>query len=451
MRNNFILNVCFTLLFSIKAAFAQDVPQQYLNEALTNNLVIREKKLSLDKSLVALKEAKSMFLPTTWFEGQYTLAKGGRTIDMPVGDLLNPVYKTLNELTHSNNFPQIGNVSEQLLPNNFYDVRVRTTMPLLNPDLKINREIKEQQISLSQNEIDIYKRTLVKDVKTAYYNYLMAANAVTIYTNALEIVNQNLRANQALLKNGKGLPAYVSRAESEVKQVTSQLQSSLNEQNNAKAYFNFLLNRPLTDTIITGEPDLVESELPLLNQDHNVTAREELKSVEIGRNINRGVLKMNSSYKTPRLNAFVDLASQGKNFAVNDKTLFYLAGLQVQVPIFSGKRNLYKIEKTVIDDEVIKNNAEQVKQQLELAAYVSHNSITTAYTNYAASLKQKEAAQNYFKLIDRGYKEGVNSFIEFLDARNQLTNSQLQVNINKYKVFAALADYERQTASYSFK
>lgn len=452
MKNFFALILALLLLFSAGRATAQDeVPQEYISLAMENNLVLKEKKLSLEKSLVALKEARSLFLPTTWLEGTYTLAQGGRSIDLPVGDLLNPVYKSLNQLTGSNNFPAISNVSEQLLPNNFYDVRVKTTMPLINPDIKINRDIKQQQTILQQNEVDIYKRALVKEIKLAYYNYLVTGNAVSIYRNALEITEQNLRVNESLLRNGKGLPAYVSRAESEVRQVSSQLQSALNDQQNAKAYFNFLLNRPLADSINANELTLDESKLPLLNNNNDVTAREELKSLELARSINQNVLKMNRSFRTPRLNAFLDLASQGFDFKVNNKSFFYLGGLQLQVPIFTGKRNLYKIEQTTIDSEVLRINNAQVKQQLELAAFVSHNSIVTAYNNYRAALKQQEATRNYFKLIDRGYKEGVNSFIEFLDARNQLTTAQLQVNINKYKVFSAVADHERQTASYSFK
>ena len=449
MKKIFALFLPIFLLFS---ATAQDeIPQEYISMAMENNLVLKEKKLSLEKSLVALKEARSYFLPTTWFEGQYTLAQGGRSIDLPVGDLLNPVYKSLNQLTGSNNFPTISNVSEQLLPNNFYDVRIKTTMPLINPDLRINRDIKQQQTTLQQNEVDIYKRALIKELKLAYYNYLVAGNAVAIYRNALEIVEQNLRVNESLLRNGKGLPAYVSRAESEVRQVGSQLQSALNDQQNAKAYFNFLLNRPLTDSVVAQELLLDESKLPLLNNNNDVTAREELKSLELARSINQNVLKMNRSFRTPKLNAFLDLASQGFDFKMNNKSFFYLGGLQLQVPIFTGKRNLYKIEQTMLDSEALRLDNAQTKQQFELAAFVSHNSIVTAYTNYRAALKQQEAARNYFKLIDRGYKEGVNSFIEFLDARNQLTTAQLQANINKYKVFSAVADHERQTASYSFK
>lgn len=82
---------------------------------------------------------------------------------------------------------------------------------------------------------------------------------------------------------------------------------------------------------------------------------------------------------------------------------------------------------------------------------VSRNNAVSAYNSYLASQKQLQASQQYFRLIDKGYREGINSFIEFLDARTSLTNAQLQTNIQHYKVLATLADFERQTASYNFK
>ncbi len=445
--------VCTLLLLPmVFAARAQSIPGDYITQAFEGNLVLKEKKLTLEKSLLALKEARSLFLPTTWVDGQYLLSKGGRTIDIPAGDLVNPVYKTLNQLTGSSSFPQVSNVSEQLNPDNFYDFRVKTTMPIINPDIKINRNIREQQVGLQQQEVDIYKRELVKEVKLAYYNYLAAGKAITIYAAALEVVNQNLKVNQSLLANGKGLPAYVSRAESEVKQVESQLQNAGNDAYNARAYFNFLLNRPLTDSITIADTD-IESNLLALpdNTTGAITAREELKSLQLAKDINRNVMKMNQAFRTPRLNAFLDLGSQGFNWAVNNKTFFYLGGVQLSIPLFTGNRNLYKIQETALDAKTLQLNTENTRQQLELAAYTSRNNITNAWNTYHAAQKQLEAAQKYFTLIDKGYREGVNSFIEFLDARTQLTTAQLQVNINKYKVLTALTDYERQTASYSLK
>jgi len=248
------------------------------------------------------------------------------------------------------------------------------------------------------------------------------------------------------------LPAYVSRAESEVKRVESQLQNAINEQQNAKEYFNFLLNRSLDDSLVASDISLDQNVFPLVDYtNQNISQREELKSLDISRDINANVLKMNRSFRTPRLNAFLDLASQGYDFKVNDKSLFYLGGLQLQVPIFSGKRNLYKMEQTKLDAQTIELETNNTKQELQLAASVSKNNAGSAYVNYQAAMKQQESSEKYFKLINKGYREGVNTFIEFLDARNQLTNSQLQVNISKYKALVALADYERQTASYSFK
>lgn len=170
---------------------------------------------------------------------------------------MNPVYSTLNQLTNSDKFPKVGNVSEQLNPDNFYDVRIKAVMPIINPDIRINRDIKQQQISLQQYEIDMYKRELVKEVKLAYFNYLTASRAIDIYKSALVVVNQNLKVNRSLLQNGKGLPAYVSRAESEVNKVEIQLENAVNDQKNARSYFNFLLNRPLGEQIVASSEDFV--------------------------------------------------------------------------------------------------------------------------------------------------------------------------------------------------
>ena len=305
-------NVLTSLLFFLLSASvnAQTVLDQYIADAFNNNLVLKEKKIGLDKSLLAIKEARSLFLPTTWFETQYTLAQGGRTINIPIGDLLNPVYNTLNQLTSSSRFPTVQNVNEQFLPNNFYDVRIKTTMPLINPDISINRNIKQQEVQLKENDVLIYKRELAKEIKQAYYNYLMSEQAVSILEGSLELVQQNLRLNQSLLSNGKGLPAYVTRSESEVLNVENQLLSARNSAQNAAAYFNFLLNKPLKEKIVREEKENVDTQLQtILSAESNINQREELKSIGLASAITGNVLKMNQSFGKPRLNAFLGLCN----------------------------------------------------------------------------------------------------------------------------------------------
>jgi outer membrane protein TolC len=447
------------LLFSLTAIMlalslqvrAQHVLDEYIRVGLADNLVLKEKNISLEKSQLALKTARSLFLPTTYFEGQYTLANGGREISIPVGDLLNPVYQTLNQITGSSKFPTIPNVSEQLIPNNFYDLRIKTSVPVINPDIRYNRDIKQQETKLRENEIEIYKRDLVREIKQAYYTILLSNKAIGIYESALAVVKENLRTNQSMLSNGKGLPAYVSRAESEVKQVETQLLNASNEKQKAIAWFNSLLNRPMQENVLLDEIPLSAAASTALQQFvDNVNAREELKSLTIAKDINYKVLAMNKSFHTPKLNAFVDLAAQDFDFRVKSNSFFYIAGLQLNIPIFSGNRNLYKIQQSELDIKSIELTEKNTRNQLELAAFNSKSNARNNYNTYQSAEKQEESAVQYFKLIDRGYREGVNSFIEMLDARNQLTQSQLQKEVNRYRFLASLADYERQTSSYSF-
>ena len=115
----------------------------------------------------------------------FTSGEGGRSIALPIGDLLNPVYASLNQITQSDAFPQVENVNQNFFPKNFYDARIRTSVPLFNTDLYVNRNIQGQQVMLKQYELEAYKRQLVFDIKSAYFLHLGAVSAAKIYESAL--------------------------------------------------------------------------------------------------------------------------------------------------------------------------------------------------------------------------------------------------------------------------
>jgi outer membrane protein len=444
---------CLLTMFLFAASAAgRSQPQldEYVAQALQSNLVLKEKSVSLDKALLAIREANTLFGPTVNFETQYTLARGGRTINIPIGDLLNPVYSTLNQLTGSNKFPQISNVQEQFLPNNFYDVRVRTAMPIMNPEVRINRDVKTRQAELTQSEIDTYRRELVKEVKSAYYDHLVTVQAIGIWTSALTLVEEGLRYNRSLLSNGKGLPAQVARAEAEVASVQVKLATAHSVRQNTAARLNFLMNRPLTDSVTAVDPDLPSDFLQILSDTSAATirGREELKSLGIATEINRDLLRLSESYRKPRLSTFIDLAAQGFNFNVDSRSFFYLGGLSLQMPLYTGGRNRLKVRQAELDVETMKVRSRYVTSQLELSAMVSRNTARDAYQAWQASQHEERASIHYHKLVDKGYREGVNGYIELLEARNQLTSSRIQTTITKATLLKALAAYERETASY---
>ena len=430
---------------------AQRVLQGYIDTAFKNNIVLQQKNVSLEKAQYALKTAKGLFLPTVAFQAAYQTADGGRNIPLPLGDLMNPVYHTLNQITGNNNFPMLENQTINFLPKNFHDAKLRTTVPIINTDILYNKRIAQQQLVLQEYEVQIYKRDLVKEIKTAYYNYLSALAGVAIYKSGLALAKEGLRVNEKLLENGKGLPAYVLRSQSEVESVNATLLDAEQKVVNARLYFNFLLNRDANEAIIAevndGATELAKVE-GLFAGLNLASEREELKALEEVEGIKRNVQKMNSQFAVPKLGAFLDVGTQSEGFKFNNDTRYYMLGLQLEIPIFSGNRNSNKYKESALDLKKAVLNSNLVAQQLSLSAKVSQNGLRSAYQTYQSSQKQFEAAATYLRLIERGYLAGSNSFVETIDARNQYTSSKILVNINFYKVLSAMANIERETASY---
>ncbi len=429
--------------------FAQNQLANYVEEGISNNIVLNQKRVSLEKAMYSLKTATSLFFPSINLQGDYTSGEGGRNISFPVGDLLNPVYSTLNQFTQSNRFPQLDNVKINFFPFHYYDVKLRTTMPIVNTDLIYNHSIQSDQVNLKEYEVEAYKKELVKEIKTAYYNYLSAIAAEKIYQNALKVAEEGKRVNESLLTNGKGLPVYILRSESEIADIDSKIVEAQNTIQTAKKYFNFILNKSLDSEIDTSyDIQLKISKVDsLLTGNYDLSSREELKMLETGKSINESVLKMKKLYWVPKVNAFLDLGAQDQIWNLNKDSKYYLFGFQLSVPIFEAFKNSYKVDEAELNVKDAQLNLELTTKQLKLSQSISRSDLIAARQNYYTAEKKYKAASSYERLIEKGYKEGVNSFIETVDARSQLTQAALMLNINTNKVLSALANYERETGN----
>lgn len=442
------LCILFVLLLLIESiSVAQQNLDEYIQFGLANNQVLQQKNTSLEKALLSLKIAQAMFAPTVAVQGSFTNGEGGRAINFPVGDLLNPVYQAIGSAV------RVENQNINFFPQNFYDARVRTAVPIVNSDLVYNKRIQHQQQLLQEYEVVIYKRELIRNIKVAYFNYLSAREAQQIYANAMTRAHESKRINESLLANGKGLPAYVIRSQSEIENVKSQITEAEQQVKNAQLYFNFLLNRPAETEIVNNfKSDDELSKIPfVLAQQVTVLQREELVQLQTAMALSTSFLNMKQAFWIPRVGGFIDLGAQAENMKYSRDANYFLVGIQLDMPLFAGFTNRYKIQQAKLDFKNAELNQDYVSNQLAVSSSLSRNALVSAYQNYKSALKQVEAALSYNKLIDKGYKEGVNTFIESIDARNMLTNAQLLLTINQFKVLTAEANLERETASYTFK
>ncbi|RPE06011.1 TolC family protein [Chitinophaga lutea] len=438
----YLLSFMNLLAFSSTAQTRLD---GYIADAVRHNQAITRQNFQLEKSMYALQEAKAFFMPQASVLANYTKSGGGRTIDLPLGDLMNPVYSTLNELTASQKFPQLSNESILLNPDNFYDAKVRASLPLINTEIWYAKKIRQEDITRQQAILNVYKRQLVKDVKTAYYQYFQAVRAVEVYNSALKLVQENIRVNQSMLKNGIRNSTSLTRAQTELQQVETAIAQAKNQQQNARAYFNFLLNRPLTDSI---QLDSTIATLPAAIPATGTQQREELRQFETTKRMALLAEKKEQALFTPKVSTFLDLGSQGFNWKVDNKSRYYLWGVNLQWDLFTGGQRKQRIKQARADASIAQTAYDETARSLELELNNAANNYNTASANFNIAQTQLQLSEKYFSDQMKVYREGQLLYIELLDAQNQLTQSRLQLLQAWARVQVSAAEIERAQASY---
>ncbi|MCB9320271.1 MAG: TolC family protein [Lewinellaceae bacterium] len=405
-----------------------------------NNQQLKAHDFQLRQAEAALKEAQGLYLPNLSFGTQYTLAAGGRAIDFPVGDLLNPVYSTLNQITGSQQFQSLENQSIQFLPNNFYDARFRVQQVLFNPDLAINRALKSAQIDLKQLEIKAYKRELSKEVMNAYFQWRQADQAISIFQEADTLLVEAARTTQSMLRNGIALPSALSRIESEQASLKAQQIDAAANEENAWAYLTYLLGtNEERVNIILDMPDLPDS------MSNPSGAREELAQLDQAIAMQQLAFEKEDRFYQPRLGAQLDIGSQAFDF---NWAPYALLGVSLTWNIYDGKQHRYRQEQAQAAVDARIQQKAFANDQIELQKKVAANNLRSAILQAKTFQPRIRATEKAYREVYRKYQEGTANYLELLDARTQITQARIANSLARFMAWSKWADYIYAAASY---
>lgn len=413
-----------------------------------NNLALKQRETSYRKSLEVLKEAKGLFFPNFALNARFSVAEGGRTIDLPIGDLLNPVYSSLNQILKENRFPQIGNQSFMFLRPMEQETKIRMIQPVFNTDIYYNSRIRKELTATELVTIDQYRQELVAGIRKAYYQTAMTSGIVNMLNETRKLLEENVRVNQKLAENGKITIDHVYRAQTELSKFDQKMQEASKNREISTAYLNFLLNRPLSEPVLLSEPDILPALAagPDAYRESALANREELKKLGLYDNITGLQLKMNQAGALPNLMIVADYGIQGEKYRINRDADFGQASAILTWDLFAGFQNRAKIRQAKLQKEMLDQQTEEVRKQVELQVINAVNELKTAQAGIESSLSQVKSAREGFRLVKRRYEEGQASLIEFIDARTTLTQAEENAIISKFTYLADYADFEKVCA-----
>lgn len=414
---------------------------QYIGQALSSNISLQEKNLSYEKSLEALKEAKALFLPQLALNARYSVAQGGRTIDFPIGDLLNPVYQNLNTINSLEQamypdypsipeYPTLSNEQINFLRPTEQETKLSLVMPVFNTAIIQNQRIHENLVAAAEISVTAYQRELVKEVKVAYYNYAQATQGVQIWENALELVEENLRTTESLHRNNKVTLDVVYSAKAEVSEVEQQLAEAQKQRHMAQAYFNFLLNRDYNAAIEIDNVDTgLSTLLPLEEVRQKALGhREELQQMQLYLSTADRQIEAQKGAFMPTLNLAVDYGVQGTNYKLDKNADYFMGSLVFQWSLFN-RADKARVQQSKIEKLEWSKQQEMLQQQIVLQATNAWYEMEAAQKRIAQGQQEVEAAEQAFRLLQKKFSQGQANLVEFTHARTQLTHAQLNLSL----------------------
>jgi outer membrane protein len=431
-----------------------DTLDEYIALGLQNNLAIKQQEFQLEKSMEALKEARGMFLPSIHFMGRYTRAGGGRMFEIPIGDLINPINATFNELYsfHGIDAGLPTNIPNQMIP--FYreqeqETKLRLIQPLFHPALISNYKLRANLSEIEQSQVSIFKRHLIKDIKSAYYIYLQTLQVQKILNETRTLLEENLRISQNLVKNDKATENVVFRAEADLALLEQEAAEAEKNKIVAAKYFNFLLNRDLDVPIevdydqLLPLPEIVDFEASLRHAYEN---REEFRQMTSAIEAASNQVGLAKSNYFPSLTAVLDYGFLAEKYVFNDEFDFWMLSFVLDWSLFTGGQNKAKKAQATLDKKRLEVQRDEMEKQILLEVREKYEGLKAARLAIEAALQQEKSAQSNFDIVSKKYEYGMTPQIVYLDAQNVYIKAAINKTITYAQYLIQYAEFERAAA-----
>jgi outer membrane protein TolC len=430
------------------------VVHEYVGVALDSNLALQTQQLEVQRAAAALRAARARFLPEVALQARYTRADGGRSFDVPIGSLLNPAYQTLNELLVAQGqpprFASVPDTSVLFQREREQDSRITLRQPLYQPAIAAGAEAQRELLRSAGAARDTLRSELRRDVTVAYLGWLKALRARSVLEATREVLDENLRVNESLLRNGRITEDQVLRARTEQLALQQQLREAASHVDQARNYVNFLLNRAL-------ETPLEDARLPVLNLPNTgsePTTQQMLRGAQNRPELAQAAAQTAAAHAAqratqaalrPSLALGIDAGTQGETWQFGRGYNFAAASLVLSWKLFDGGANRADAARAKLTAKQAALQQDLVAQRVSLEVHQAIDRLAESTESLSTAEARALAARSALRIAQRKRDAGSISQVEFLDVRNAQTTAELALNVTRFDLLQRRAELDFAT------
>jgi len=414
-----ILVACLVFTFA-RAQHHLWTYQQCLDTAIQRNISLNESRINNDLNRINLEQSRASIFP-------YLSASGRDGVGF--GRSLNPttnqyVAKTTNSSTFG----------------------INSAVTLFN-GFQISRTIMQNKMILDagKTDIDNVKNQVTLNITTAYLQVLFDYEILDAAKSQANATAIQVDQTEKEVKSGK-LPEsnlYTIRAQ----QATDNL-AIVNAQGTldlAKVTLEQLMEFPVVDSFDLQVPNFIEPALMMKKTNQEIYSKAlkvqpQITGASIRTNSALLGIKISEGARYPTLSLS---GSASSNYAVSSRTgvdasvpkaspffpqlwnnLGESIGLSLSIPIYSNRTIKSNIERAKVNALLAELNEQDLKLQLRTTIEQSYTDLKNSIKKYEATKDQIASAELAYKNIEKKYKVGMATAIDFLIQKNAFYQAQ---------------------------
>ncbi len=386
-----------------------------------------------------VRQARGLLAPSVGVEARYTRSDGA----VDIGDLVNPAYATLNQLTGTNSFPTDVSVTLPLRQ----ESKLRLITPIFNSAIFAAIDGAAALRDLRAAERDLVRRQLDADARLAWVNWARAARAVEIWDSTLDVLTENVRVAQRCVEAGIVTPDAVHRARASLADAQQQRAEAVRVREAARGAVNVLLDQPDDTPLSLPQEDLQWSaDVSLAAALQSAAGREEHRMARAAADGARAQGRAAKSAFLPSLALAADYGIQGSRYRFDSRNDVATASVVFSWNVFNGGQDLARRQVAAAASREATLQATEIDRQITLHVRTSWDAVEVARSALFAAEARVNAARSAFTLVNRRFAEGLASHLEWSDARAQMTAAQLNQVLTRYQLVARGIELERAAA-----
>lgn len=302
---------------------------------------------------------------------------------------------------------------------------------------------------LVEKQLDQSKVTTAENVKKAYYLVLVNQARMHLLDANIFRLDTLLKQTAALNKEGFVEKLDVNRLEVAYNNLLTEKSKFVNLLVVSKLLLKFQMGMPVQDSISLKDS---LATLPLDSVDTTASVdfsnRPEYKLLETNKELQKLNLKKNKYAFLPNLSAF---ASAGYNTQRNHFGDVFNApwygygrwGFSLNVPIFGGLGNSYRIKQAKLEYEKVDNSLLNLENAINFQAEQAKTTLINQLKSLETQKRNLDLAEEVTRVTKIKYQEGVGSNLELVTAENDYKEAQTNYYNALYDVIVAKIDYQK--------